>query len=257
MEHSADVAGDGGTVSDCLCRSRRSFHVLLVLDLSLCGPWVRIWSRHYCNRNEQLYLISRRFLRTDRHDTYMRWQVRSTTLWYRVVDWSIRHAEYILAEPSRNQKPRLGHSFTPCLPLGSSLFSLLSSLVSRLSSLFYKRITHLRPICTVSSYLNNILLVFHDLDKRYGKPNLLLVWCTSSLNGAHGKVTTTREPVMGHDIKDFPKFTVPWRSINYNMRGLEEISAMPLHPSFFFVPVDSKKRAKELWTCTDWHAILV
>lgn len=65
--------------------------------------------------------------------------------------------------------------------------ALLSSLVSRLSSLLYKRITHFRPICTVSSYL--IYYLFHDLDKRYGKPNLLVVWCTSSLNSAHDKVT--------------------------------------------------------------------
>lgn len=50
----------------------------------------------------------------------------------------------------------------------------------------------------------------------------------------------------------FPKFTVPWRFISYNMRGLIEISAMQLHPSFFFVPVDNKKRAKELWTCTEY-----
>lgn len=52
---------------------------------------------------------------------------------------------------------------------------------------------------------------------------------------------------MGHEVTAIiPNSTVPWRSISYNMQRLEEISAMPLHPSFFFVPVDSKKPAKEL-----------
>ena len=58
--------------------------------------------------------------------------------------------------------------------------------------------------------------------------------------------------VMGHEIIAFPKSTVPWRFISLNMRRLGDTSAMPLHPSFFFVPIDCKKRAKELWTCTDF-----
>ena len=49
-DHFADALGDGGIVSGSLKYHIWVFYVLLLLDLSLRGPWVRI-SRYKCNRN--------------------------------------------------------------------------------------------------------------------------------------------------------------------------------------------------------------